>query len=269
MIDFPDISVVIPTYNRAHTIKRCLDSVLNQSIPPKEVVVVDDGSSDDTRAAVDAFNDDRIKYIHQDNAGANRARNRGVEEAACSWIAFQDADDIWLPHKLETLIKAHGAAQEEGCDSSVVFSSFLTYDGASGSVSLKPSHAVSAPQMTILKDPIGESKLLVENMISTQTLLVKRDVLMAAGKFDESLKRFQDWDLAIRLAGKSPFVFVSEPLVVAEALAGSISSNYNHGVKTRAIFLEKYKALFAEYPSQQKAAKKALRIRQLAQFLKR
>lgn len=269
MTDFPDISVVIPTYNRAHTIKRCLDSVLNQSSPPREVVVVDDGSSDDTRTVVNAFNDERITYIHQDNAGANRARNRGVEEAACSWIAFQDADDIWLPHKLETLIKAHGAAQKEGCDSAVVFSSFLTYDGATGSVSMKPSHAVGTPLMKILKDPIGESRLLVENMISTQTLLVKRDVLMEVGKFDESLRRFQDWDLAIRLAGKSPFVFVPEPLVVAEALSGSISSNYNHGVKTRAIFLEKYKALFAEYPSQKKAAKQALRVRQLARFFKR
>jgi GT2 family glycosyltransferase len=94
------ISVVIPTFNRAHLVKRALASVLAEIGPQDEVIVVDDGSTDDTEAAVRGFKDDRIRYIRQRNAGAGAARNRGVRECAGDLVAFLDSDDEWLPGRV-------------------------------------------------------------------------------------------------------------------------------------------------------------------------
>jgi glycosyltransferase involved in cell wall biosynthesis len=264
-----NISVVIPTYNRAHTIGRCLASVLGQTLPPREVIVIDDGSHDNTRSVVEAFDDSRIRYFRQDNSGANRARNHGIEKAGQPWIAFQDADDVWLPHKLETLSRAHALVTvKEGCEAFVAFSSFLTFDISSGKTSLKPPYTTRAPAVSLIRNPISETDLLVENLISTQTLLAHRDTLASTNGFDESLGRFQDWDLAIRLATLSPFVFVAEPLVVAEALPGSISRNYRKGIAAREALLSKYRELYDQYPTQLRASRRALFLRRLGSLLK-
>ena len=95
------ISVVIPTYNRGHVIRKSIESVLNQSFDDIEVIVVDDGSTDDTKLVVHNINDDRVRYIYQHNAGACAARNTGIDCAGGDYIAFQDSDDIWHSEKLE------------------------------------------------------------------------------------------------------------------------------------------------------------------------
>jgi glycosyltransferase involved in cell wall biosynthesis len=99
------ISVVIPTYNRAHLIQRALKSVLNQSKLPAEIIVVDDGSTDDTQSLVESY-DDIVRYVYQDNAGASAARNNGVYLANSEWVAFLDSDDIWLPSHLNRISNA-------------------------------------------------------------------------------------------------------------------------------------------------------------------
>ena len=107
------ISVVIPTYNRGDLIGRAIQSVLEQTRRPHEVIVVDDGSTDDTRHVVSAFGGD-IRYIHQTNAGASLARNRGVREAKAEWVAFLDSDDVWLEQHLDrmaqAIVQTNGAA---------------------------------------------------------------------------------------------------------------------------------------------------------------
>ena len=102
----PKVSVVIPTYNRAATVPRAIESVLAQTVTDLEVIVVDDGSSDDTGKVLGEMFGDRIRYYAQTNQGASVARNRGVEEARGEWIAFLDSDDLWEKEKLEWQFKA-------------------------------------------------------------------------------------------------------------------------------------------------------------------
>ncbi|HDY65504.1 MAG TPA: glycosyltransferase family 2 protein, partial [Phycisphaerae bacterium] len=95
------ISVIIPTYNRAHLLRRALSSIAAQTVGVDEIVVVDDGSTDDTRQILEGSNQP-VCYVYQPNAGAAAARNRGIEQASCQWIAFLDTDDEWLPRKIES-----------------------------------------------------------------------------------------------------------------------------------------------------------------------
>ncbi len=93
------IAAIIPTYNYAHGINQAIASALNQTLPPVEIIVVDDGSTDGTRNILDAYGS-RIKYLYQQNRGASAARNAGVLAANCEWVAFLDHDDEWYPTKL-------------------------------------------------------------------------------------------------------------------------------------------------------------------------
>ena len=98
----PKVSVIIPTYNRAHLVGRAIRSVLNQTYQDFEIIVVDDGSTDNTEEVVKSFNDPRIRYIrHEKNRGGSAACNTGIRAARGEYIAFQDSDDEWLPEKLE------------------------------------------------------------------------------------------------------------------------------------------------------------------------
>src|SRR4051794_4124152 len=99
------ISVVIPTYNRAHVVGRAIESALAQEYPPHEIIVVDDGSVDDTGDVVDGYRG-IVRRVRQPNAGVSAARNRGVSEAASEWIAFLDSDDQWLPGHLGRIVSA-------------------------------------------------------------------------------------------------------------------------------------------------------------------
>lgn len=102
------ISAVIPTYNRGHLIQRAIDSVLGQTQPPDEVIIVDDGSADDTRERVSYYGES-VKYVHQENCGSAVARNRGIELAKSTWVALLDSDDVWLEEHLEKVTRAiHG-----------------------------------------------------------------------------------------------------------------------------------------------------------------
>ena len=108
------ISAVIPTYNRAHLIGPAVESVLRQTKQPAEIIVVDDGSTDDTREQVASFGD-LVRYIYQANSGASAARNRGVREARSEWIAFLDSDDLWLETHLERMAHAICATAGAAC----------------------------------------------------------------------------------------------------------------------------------------------------------
>ncbi len=99
------ISAVIPTYNRGHLITRPIESILHQTFRPKEIIVVDDGSTDDTQKHVEAFGE-RVTYIRQNNAGASAARNRGLNETTAEWVAFLDSDDVWVDTHLERIAQA-------------------------------------------------------------------------------------------------------------------------------------------------------------------
>ena len=104
----PPITAVVPTYNRGPLIARALESILGQTRTPDEVVVVDDGSTDDTQERIQAYAG-RVRYVRQPNAGGSAARNRGVEEATHPWVAFLDSDDHWRPEHIERMSDAIAA----------------------------------------------------------------------------------------------------------------------------------------------------------------
>ena len=155
------VSVVLPTYNRERTLHRAINSVLQQTYHEIELIVVDDGSTDQTRSVVQAYKDERIRYIYQSNQGACVARNRGVSEARGLYIAFQDSDDEWMEDKLERQI-----AYMEQTQADVVFHAFRRH-GLEAEPERIPSETIPSRQVFF-------EDIVPVNMISTQTILGKK-----------------------------------------------------------------------------------------------
>lgn len=177
-------SVVIPAWNAERTIVASVDSCLEQSYPPHEVIVVDDGSMDGTKALLEARFGDRIRLIVQKNAGPSAARNTGISVATGTHIAFQDADDIWHPQKLQIL--ASTLAQHP--EMRFLFHPY-TLAEVKGSI----------PQADRQPAPFPLWKLLLSNPIGTPCVVVDRSIIEP---FDERLHYMEDYELFLRLAGK-------------------------------------------------------------------
>jgi glycosyltransferase involved in cell wall biosynthesis len=203
------ISVIIPTYNRAATIERAIRSVLAQSHAVNEVIVVDDGSTDETGLLVAdlARRDTRVMYFRKPNGGAPAARNAGIALSTGDLVAFQDSDDEWDSRFIELLLEGYPGPN------GVAFSSFCL-------MTLRGDKTVRPP--TLVVNP--KSRLLRENFISTQTVLMDRQLLDRA-RFDERLKRLQDWDLWLSLLDEAKFVHIPRPLVTLHVQQDSLSEN--------------------------------------------
>lgn len=229
MADKPLISAIIPTYNRSRTVCSAIDSVLNQTYSPIEVIVVDDGSTDDTSDRLCSYST-KIYVIHQSNAGASAARNTGVRASSGSIVAFLDSDDIWLPKKIEKQVAALQAAGTSVC--CCVSNMALHFnDGRTGtsfqSAGLRPLHAEGA-WLNVAE--VLATRFLMFN----QAVAIRRNAFDIVGGFDEKLKVLEDYDLALRLALHGPWVFVSEPLAVWKQSEDSLS----HVLKHSAVFWE-------------------------------
>lgn len=233
------VSVIIPTHDRARLLARAMRSVLAQSYRDIELIVVDDASTDDTERLVANFDDPRVRYIrHDSKLGAAAARNTGIRAARGSFIAFQDSDDEWLLEKLEKQMRALAAS---GPEVDVAYCGFLRCNA--GCATYVPGDSVKVRRGDVL------AQLLRGNFISTQTLLVRRECIEDAGMFDERLPRFQDWELAIRLAARTRFCPVDEPLVIVHATPENISSDAAAGARALAIILEKHWGAISQHPS--------------------
>ncbi len=247
MADRPSISVVIPAYNREHTILTAVRSVLWQTLPPTEVIVVDDGSTDNTAAAVEGLGDSRVRLIRQLNGGISAARNAGIHAAACEWVAFQDSDDEWLATKLERQFAAQAAnaASPDAFFCAMVIAGALDDTGSSQArrqIAYHPDPGLALVSGNML------SILLRTNPISTQTLVARRTTLHDAGLFDTGLKSLVDWDIAIRLARLGPIGFLDEPLVVQRFTPNSITRDRAKRVNSWIAVLEKHRPLFETDP---------------------
>lgn len=189
----PSVSVVMPVFNRERVVRRAVDSVLAQTFADLELIVVDDGSSDGTAAAVEACGDPRVRLLRQpENRGGNAARNRGVREAQAPLIAFIDSDDRFLPGKLAYVVDYFQRRPEVD----VLIDSFeLVYPPESG----KPTAARLNP---VLDDSAAvETAIYARRMFkATPSISLRKDAVVRAGLFDEALKRRQDFDLMLRLA---------------------------------------------------------------------
>lgn len=215
----PLVSVIIPTYNRASLIGRAIENVLEQTHQNKEVIVVDDGSTDDTPLVLNGFGN-RIRVVTQKNAGPAAARNRGVEIALGEIIAFQDSDDLWMPSKLERQVELLQRAGPSVhcclCNASMYFAG----KPATTSFDL-------APIRPELKEGLWTNVaevLATTFVLFNQCAALHADAFRRIGGFDESLIFMEDYDLSLRLAleGNS-WAFISEPLVVwREGTPGSL-----------------------------------------------
>lgn len=232
------LSVVIPTHNRAETIERAIWSVLVQGVENLEIIVVDDASTDATEQVVKALDDQRIRYIrHETNRGAPAARNTGIAAAGGDLIAFQDSDDEWMSDKL---IKQLQLFEAGGDEVDVVYSGFQRQ--SHGTRIYIPGPRVACRHGNILQ------QLLWSNFVGTPTMVIRRKCFEKSGIFDERMPRYQDWELAIRLAKHYPFHLIDEPLVIAHETAGNISSDDANGVRGVKIILEKHRPLFEQQP---------------------
>ncbi|MFH1230501.1 MAG: glycosyltransferase family A protein, partial [Planctomycetota bacterium] len=205
MDKIPLISIIIPAYNRGHLLKRTIESVLTQTFHDFELIIVDDGSTDDTKEVVGNLQkrDSRIKYIWQKNSGAPaRPKNTGIKNSKGEFIAFLDDDDEWLSQKLEKQIQLFRNSQKRnlgfiGCNAFIV-------NGKNN----KTQEYITPRYKNIFR------KLLESDFIwSSSSIIIKRKVFDDIGLFDERLKMADDWDMWIRIARKYDFDFVPEPLL--------------------------------------------------------
>ena len=179
----PKVSVIIPTYNRAHLIGRSIQSVLNQTYQDFEIIIVDDGSTDDTEDVIRNFNDSRIIYIrHKENKGPSAARNTGIKASKGEFIAFQDSDDEWFPEKLDKQIEAFEMNPGFG----IIYTDMLRID-KEGAIKYWHSPTVSHGQ--IINPNTMDYQVMGLGIIST---LIKRECFNKVGYFDENYPRLED-----------------------------------------------------------------------------
>src|SRR5437016_9652361 len=205
----PTVSVIIPTFNRSKLVVNAIQSVLCQTYLDYEIIVVDDGSTDDTAEALRPYMD-RIRYVYQPNLGASAAQNRGVQLARGKWISILASDDLWLPTKLEAQLKAVASL---GKDVGACFTNCDFY----GNTHVIPSAFEQAGLHEELPfGPLEEPLKVIlarHPAIYVQSLLVLRSLVEYPNGFDERIVVSEDTDLLFRLAFNTKFCFVNERLV--------------------------------------------------------
>lgn len=242
----PKVSVVIPTYNRGTTIRDSVGSVLRQTFTDLELIVVDDCSSDNTLDVLRDIQDPRLRIERHDvNKGSSAARNTGIRVAKAPYVAFQDSDDEWLPTKLERQVAALEAA---GPKYKAVYCGMLvmgTEEILQKKGVIRPSvRYVPSAQIDVVEGDLLSS-LLRYSVISTQTLMVQRDVLNAIGGFDEQLRALEDWECAIRISQTSLIAHIVDPLVIQRFSHDSITQSIDKRVNAREQIVKKHMGLLS------------------------
>ena len=221
----PRVSVIMPTYNRAEKLPRSIGSVLNQTLEDFELLVVDDGSTDETEAVVTGYDDPRVKYVaHETNRGASVARNTGIDRAEGEYIALLDSDDEFEPRKLEKQVDLMERRSDDwiaaycGVD--------IVYEDHERPNSLKRWVVELVARRREMGGTEGGEELIravLTDRLHTSagsTLLVERDVAETIGGFDESFDRFQDPEFLIRVLKQGKLGYVDDELVRRYASGG-------------------------------------------------
>jgi len=197
----PEITAVIPTHNRRPMLERAMSAALGQRDVRMEVVVVDDGSEDDTHARLVAEQDPRVRWIrHEHPLGVARARNAGIEQARAPWIAFLDDDDLWSPEKLQLQLRAAAASNATMAYGSAIV---LGADGRARGIDPAPDAETLVPE------------LLRHNAIpgGCSNVIARTDLVRSVGGFDVRLELLADWDMWLRLATAGPAAGCPDALV--------------------------------------------------------
>ena len=247
----PLISVVIPCYNRAQSVEEAVKSVLSQDYDSFEVIAVDDHSDDDTMEILKSIQDHRLSVASNPGSrGAGAARNFGINLSKSPWIAFQDSDDIWLPRKLSKQMACVESGEYIG-----VYCGLIVENSIAPNVQPVRHHPIRRPpgahrpngKMPKLDGDISES-IIINNLISTQTLIARRGILEQIGGFDELMPALEDWELAIRLSLKGKIAFVDEDLVVQRFSDNSITRSSDKQIRAQIMLLNKHKKLLQRHP---------------------
>jgi glycosyltransferase involved in cell wall biosynthesis len=220
----PTTSVIIPTFNRERLVARAVESVLAQTLPPDEVIVIDDGSTDGTHDALAVFGN-RIRYIFQPNAGVSAARNHGLREATGRYVGFLDSDDEWLPHKLErqvAFLESHPEIDFVGCpgttDDRVV-------------------------PLNLFRDPSQQFRqfLIRPYFANPSRYLVRRECFEKFGLFDESMRCAEDWELWLRfLHHGCRFAALDDPLMVYHVMPDALSADPVKSLSGESVLRDRY-----------------------------
>lgn len=243
----PLVSVVIPTYNRALFVTKAIDSVLNQTFADYEVIVVDDGSTDNTKQTLERYLD-KITYIYQDNSGVSAARNAGIAVACGEWMAFLDSDDEWEIDYLTKQIK-HAVAFPEiimqtanclfiGLDGKT--ESYFQFNGVLPEINGKNYLFVKEPFCFVVKHGPWQ----------VGSTIIRRNAIIEAGLFDAKFKFSEDFDLMARVALQGPFGLINENLVkiyrrdeLNNCLTNQIKKNRLKARKSDEMIFEKLKKI--------------------------
>lgn len=239
----PYISVVLPTYNRARLIAGSVFSVLGQSFGDLELVIVDDGSTDDTATVVAGFADPRVRYIRRErNGGVAAARNTGVQVARGQYLAFQDSDDEWLPAKLELQL-----ADLKGADGHTMAVCGLSRDMRSPGSSERAGILAYPRLPSDWAHGLDHRGVLECMRAYTQTWLVPRQAVLDTGGFDERFRIWDDWDLLIRLTQRLAVRTRTEPLVNSGRSQDSLSLDGTRFEHDLGLLLDKYAIHLQDY----------------------
>ena len=223
----PKVSVIIPTHNRAEFLRSAITSVLNQTFQDFEIIVIDDASNDHTREVIANFNNARIKVIHnQISKGAAGARNIGIVNTNCEYIAFLDDDDEWLPEKLQiqTCLLDNSPPEVGG-----VLTGYT--------IEKMSERIVSTVNYAMIDLPKG-------NPIATSSVLLRRECFEKCGLFDESMLACSDYDMWIRMSKKFSFKIIENTLVKCYINENGISLNYEKKSRSLEILLKKHEDFF-------------------------
>ena len=224
------VSVVIPTYNRARYLSAAIDSALSQSVPPHEIIVVDDGSVDETPQLCARYGD-LVRYIYQENAGPSSARNNGIALATGDLVAFLDSDDVWLPGKVERQVSLFTA------DPSLGLCATAHHSCDEGGAIVR-THCICPTKPTGIR-----REIIVRNLFCTPSVMVRRECFSHTGMFDVTLNFGEDWDMWLRILSLFPGAFIPEPLCnclcLGDGLTGSL--NYRNFIDWKRIILKNRK----------------------------
>jgi glycosyltransferase involved in cell wall biosynthesis len=194
------VSVIIPCYNAARFLAQAIESVLSQTFRSFEILVIDDGSTDDTAKIITSYGD-RIRYCHQENRGTASARNLGITMAQGVFVAFLDADDIWLPNKLEIQLRLFDREPSLGVVYSDCYS--IDEDGERTGFYL---------QRKLAKKRDQAEEIFIKDFIPNSSIIIRRSCFDLIGFHDETMLLSEDEDLKIRLADRFPIGYVNMPL---------------------------------------------------------
>jgi len=197
----PLVSVIIPTYNKSQYLREAIKSVLNQTYKNIEVIVVDDGSTDNTKEIVESFNDSRIIYIFQENKGPAIARNTGIKKAQGEYIAFLDSDDLWLKEKLEKQVDFMEKNSEIGLL-------------GTGCYEVTDKGKIIGKKIFPIKNKILQKDLIKYNSFIQSSVMIRKEVFDKVGLYDKSFRESEDYELWLRIAGNYKVRNLAEALTI-------------------------------------------------------